>query len=86
MNYQYDLYKKMYNTYEKFDCDYSTSASGTPCYSLNIKGSTFEYFGKLKAKTSAAVWVDPSYGMKYYGTVIDLKNFLGHVYIYSSTF
>ena len=36
----------------------------------------------MKPKTSSAVWVDNAYGMKYYGTVIDLKNFLGHVYIY----
>ena len=81
MNYQYNLFLNKYNTFGGFgSCSYS--ASGTPCYSLTIKTSTFQYVGYMKPKTSSAVWVDNAYGMKYYGTVIDLKNFLGHVYIY----
>ena len=39
----------------------------------------------MKTQTSEAYKVDPSYKMKYYGTILDLESFFGPVFIHTST-
>lgn len=57
-----------------------------PCFILTISGSQFLDFGSMKSTTSHAVYVDPTYKMQYYGTILDLDNFPGHVFIYNNIF
>eukprot|EP00347_Sterkiella_histriomuscorum_P016469 403353061 len=89
-NYQYELYNKIYSFPLGFD-PFSTACtniagSTTPCYSLNIDISTFQNFGFLKQSQQYATWVDPSYKLQYYGSIIDFDNFLGPISITGCTF
>ncbi|CDW79966.1 UNKNOWN [Stylonychia lemnae] len=64
----------------------NTPGSSTPCFDLQIDKSTFQNFGYLKSRTSGANYVDPSYKLQYYGSIVDLDNFLGHIKITGSYF
>lgn len=40
----------------------------------------------MKSSLSTTRFVDPSYNMQYYGTILDLDSFPGHVLLYGNTF
>ena len=57
-----------------------------PCFILTIQESTFEDFGLMKTTATSATFVDSAYKMQYYGSILDVDNFPGHIFIYGSTF
>lgn len=40
----------------------------------------------MKIAATAATFVDPTYLMKYYGTILDLVSYPGHVQLHSNIF
>eukprot|EP00347_Sterkiella_histriomuscorum_P024148 403332142 len=63
-----------------------TSVTSTQCFDISIFNSKFEYFNVFKENRTDAVWVNPQYKMQYYGSVVDLESFKGHITISLTTF
>eukprot|EP00347_Sterkiella_histriomuscorum_P009503 403340963 len=86
-NYQSQLKQASISDLGSFNPYVTCSTSFTsPCFQINIWFSTFENFGSQKDSRSAPVWVNPQYKMQYYGQILDLDSFKGHISIFSSTF
>lgn len=66
-------------------CSKAASASA-PCWSITITGSTFQSIDSMKTPSSYARFVSSTYNLRYYGTVLSLSNFLGHVQLNGNTF
>jgi hypothetical protein len=63
-----------------------SSNGANKCLSLMINASTFTYFNFEMKAQSAKVMVDPSFGLKYQGKILNLNAFDGQVTIQASTF
>lgn len=94
-NYQYGLINNKYHgtgvpASTPYTCETNAGGTGdntaTACYSIYMAGNTFSYFGSMKTATSTPYFVDPSKGMKYYGSILDLNEFFGPIYLYRNTF
>ena len=90
-NYQYQLISYKYTpgigipSTSFTTCSY-TSITSTPCFSITIETSTFSKFGSMKTVSTSATFVDPTYNMKFYGTILDLDNYFGPIKLYRNTF
>eukprot|EP00347_Sterkiella_histriomuscorum_P008702 403344080 len=89
-NYQGQLYQTSLNELGSFNpytsCSKDLSISTNTCFGVNINGSRFEHFGSFKEATSAPVWVNPQYKLSYYGQILDLDQFKGHIFVFQSSF
>ena len=42
--------------------------------------------GFMKTVATSATFVDSNYKLQYYGTILDLESFAGHIFLYGNTF
>jgi len=69
-------------------CSTATTDTTNLCFSLTIDDCIFQDFGSHKGAETFdfPMLVDPDLGLRFYGTVIDLSDFRGHVSITNSEF
>lgn len=58
----------------------------SPCFSITLTSNNFTGFGDMKPVHTHAQFVDPTYKMKYYGTILDLVGFFGPIIISDNNF